>query len=1081
MMFTVSQFAVGLRPLALLVMALAAAVGPATAVAQEKNKDAPKESSPEALAHYSDAANLQNNGEFELAAQEWSNFLQRFHGDPLTNRVRSYLGVCHLQAKEYDKAAEILAEVVAADETLEAMDEVYLNLGWAQYSHALTGPKEWFAKAQATLATLIAKYPKSKLMDQALFHYGEVLYHEGKQTEAIKSYTRLVQEYPASKLRPDGLYALGVGLQELKQHAQAGDVFDTFLKDFSSQHPLADEVKMRKADTLLEGGDPAAAESLFAALAQVKTFPLADYAILRQAYCAALAKNDARAAQLYARIPHEYPQTRYVAEATLAAGRAFYRARQWDQATEWLRKVIKDDPDHSAEAAHWLCRLLLANNQPAKAAELAARMIPKAGQGEYLAHLKLDEADALYELSDRRAEALDSYLRLVKQHADHEAAPQALYNAAYAAMDLKRHKEGIDLAEKFLGAYPKDRLLPDVLYVRAECHVLAGHYSEAEKAFDHLLGHYREHPDVENWHLRRATATYLDKRFQNTVDQLSAVIATLRSGAAIAEGQYLVGASYLKLDRHEEAASALAASLAADPKWRAADETMLSLARAQEKLGHPEQAKQMLDQLMAEFPTSEVRDQAHYQLAELHFAAHEFPTAQAQYAAVTEKWPQSPLVPHALYGQGWAQLRNADFAGAAKSLTRLITQHADHPLIPMAHHGRAMAREQMGDHRGGSDDVEVFLRSNPTGEEKSSALYVRGLCLIGLEQHEAAIGSFQSILKEDESYARTDKVLYELGWAYEKLGQLDPSVDAFGQLATRFPQSTLAAEAHFHVGQHHYSRGQFEAALTSYSKASERSAGGELSEKVLYKLAWSHYQLNQFREALDAFTKQVEACPAGSLLADGLFMTAECLFRLENYTQALPAFKRAEAAGSTNPTMAVLTRLHAGQSAAQLKQWEESLEWLSPIATKYPDSPYLTEATYEQGWALQNLANWDDARKAYELVIENSRDEIGARARFMLGELHFTQKNFVGAISEFLRLMYGYGGDQASPSIKRWQAKGGLEAGRCAAVLAGKATDSTKKAAHLANAKKYLRYVAEKHAGTDEADIALEQLKKYTS
>ena len=51
-----------------------------------------------------------------------------------------------------------------------------------------------------------------------------------------------------------------------------------------------------------------------------------------------------------------------------------------------------------------------------------------------------------------------------------------------------------------------------------------------------------------------------------------------------------------------------------------------------------------------------------------------------------------------------------------------------------------------------------------------------------------------------------------------------------------------------------------------------------------------------------------------------------------------------------------LALLHAGQAAGQLKQWDKSLELARPGASEqFPDSPYLPEALYEQGWAQQNL------------------------------------------------------------------------------------------------------------------------------
>ena len=109
----------------------------------------------------------------------------------------------------------------------------------------------------------------------------------------------------------------------------------------------------------------------------------------------------------------------------------------------------------------------------------------------------------------------------------------------------------------------------------------------------------------------------------------------------------------------------------------------------------------------------------------------------------------------------------------------------------------------------------------------------------------------------------------------------------------------------------------------------------------------------------------------------------------------------------------------------------ESLKLLAPIAQKYPDSPLIAEALYEQGWAKQNLGKPDEALKDYEDAATRSRDKAGARARFMIGEIYFEKKNYDEAIKQFQRVMFGLGGDKATPEVRIWQAQAGFETGRC--------------------------------------------------
>jgi TolA-binding protein len=173
--------------------------------------------------------------------------------------------------------------------------------------------------------------------------------------------------------------------------------------------------------------------------------------------------------------------------------------------------------------------------------------------------------------------------------------------------------------------------------------------------------------------------------------------------------------------------------------------------------------------------------------------------------------------------------------------------------------------------------------------------------------------------------------------------------------------------------------------------------------------------------------------------------------------------------------MKMLTLLHGGQSAAQIKQWPVSVELLDALIEQFPDSPYLAEAHYERGWARQNQDQLDASLEDYEIAA-NERSVVGARARFMMGEVRFTQKKFEEAVREFQRVMFLYGGDEAPEEIITWQVKAAFEAGRCAEVQITNSENAQAKAAAIADAKKFYSFVTTKHPDSDLAAEAKKRL-----
>ena len=376
--------------------------------AKQKSRITDSKSSPDASTAYSDAANYQNKLAYELAAEEWARFLQRYGNDPLAAKAQHYRGVCLVQLKQYAEAVGAFHDVLSKYPKFEMLEDVYLNLGWSQYCLGLAGDKNRYAQAIETFGKLEAAYPNGKYVDQALFFKAESLYALDRKKDSAMAYGKLITGHAKSKLRADALYALGVTLEEMSQWAQATKSYEMFLKDYA-KNDLATEVRMRLAESTLQGGDSKAAEAMFAEVAGTAGFAAADHALLRQAYCAVQQDKDAEAAKLYQGLVERFPKSANVAEATLSAARCYFRANQQEEAAEWFDRVLATGGAGVFEAAHWRCRIYLQNKQVDQALKLAEEKLADAGDDPFVANLRLDKADALYETVDRETDALREY------------------------------------------------------------------------------------------------------------------------------------------------------------------------------------------------------------------------------------------------------------------------------------------------------------------------------------------------------------------------------------------------------------------------------------------------------------------------------------------------------------------------------------------------------------------------------------------------------------------------------------------------------------------------------------------------
>ncbi len=1033
-----------------------------------------QESSREAALFFSDVVNYQNAGEFELAADEWKKFVEKFPNDPLAAKAQNYLAVCQLQLKKYADATANFETVLKKYPQADFREEAMLNLASANYAWAQSGNQAKYKEAADRFSALLKDFPKTEYADQAQYFLGESLYLSGQKDKSIAAYDQLVKSFPNSALAADALYAKGVTLEELQKFVEAQAVYDQFLKSYA-KNALATEVTMRKGEALLQQNQFEAAEKLFEQASQQEGFDLADHAMYRLAFCALQRDELMKAGNAYARIPLEFPKSAYAPEATMLAGRCYYRAGRLDDAARWLAAAGRQGGEFEVEAAHWLARVYLQQGKAAEAEALAKAILAKSKESEFQVDLKLDMADAVYEQKDRRKDSIALYQRIVKDHPDTPEAAQSLYNAAFAALELRDFEKAAALSDQFAKQYPKDESRLDALYVGAEAKLQTDKLAAAEKDLQSLIQAGKDRPEVGRWQLRLALTQYLQNKYAEVEKTVASVKSSLKDPELLAQANYLVGASAFQQQQYAKAQQALEASVKASTNWAQADEARLMLARTLHAEGKTSEAIQQAKTVLSSYPNSQILDQANFRLGEFLFAENRFADAAAAYAAVLAKAPQSSLVPHALYGQAWAELKQSKLAAADKAFSELISKHGDHELVIDAHTGRAIARRGEGKFQEAIEDLNQVIAKSKDGTQKLEAEYLKGVSLVDAKNPAEAEKVFAAIHRQNPKFASDDKVLYELAWAQRAQNKTDASIESFQQLAKSHPKSPLAPEAMYHVGEAYYGKENFAEAETWYTSSASQAKSPEIGEKALYKQAWSQYQQGKTQEALDGFGKQITQYPNGALASDAIFMQGECFYKDKQYDAALDSYARVDPKRLSSDEMRSLLMLHAGQSASQQKLWTEAKKWFTQLVDQLPNSPLIGETYYELGWASYNEKQSSDAISYFNQAAEASRGLAGARARFMLGEIYFEQKKYEDALGQFKRVVYGFGGEQSLDSVKPWQAKSAYETARCNEVQIRSAA-ADKKSEYVDEAKKFYTLVVQRYPQSPEAKLALARL-----
>ncbi len=1007
------------RAAAFLFLLACFALGPFAASSHGQESEA-------ATRQFAVAVGFQNQKLYDSAIDEWQTFLKKFDKDPRVDKATHYLGTCQLQAKQYMAAAATFALVLEMYPEFELLDQSILNCGTAWYSLAQESKKpEDYARAEALFVRLGKDFPKSEFAARATYYRGESQYQQDRLQEAADSYRELAKNFPQDELVPDSLYALGVSLEGLKQPREAQQAFADFEKRFP-KHTLLTEVRMRNGECLFAEQKFVEAAKQFELVSRVKEFPLADTAMLRQARCLYEQEKYAEAGAIYWNVAKEFPKTKHYDTSVVAGAKCYYLIGQYSVARSGLENVAKRDVPEAAEASQWIARALLKEKSALQALAILDVAIKKHASSPALPQLILTRIDALYELPGRRAETVPLYADFARKYPQEELASQASYMSALTALDLGDNLAAKQNSDLFRQSFSDDKLLPDVMFIGAEARLLLKEFDAAVKLYEEFLKQSPEHPNAALGKVRAGLGLQLAGRNDDAVKWLTPVLADLPDPALKSEALSVLGRCELAKNQLAAAAQRFEESLAAKPDREQSDQTLLILADVYRRLDRPSDSAARLKQLQTQYPKSPVLEEATFRLGEVAYASGNFDEAIVEYAAVIKSWPQGMFAAHAQYGLSWCQFKKGNSAAAVEAVDALVKNFSGSEQARKGLYVRAMAEFQLQQYEAAEKDVLEYLKSTPAQKEALDAQYLQGLSLAGQQKFAEAAKVYTGILKIDSKYADADKVLYELGWAHFESGQQPESIAAFQRLGQDYPESPLAVESLFRVGESLYESEKYADAAKAYQSTLAKAGNSELGEKAAHKLAWSYFKQELLKEAADGFTTQLKQFPQGALAGDAQFLLAECDYRQKQWQAALEHYAPVIAANQS--TYAALAIFRSGECAAALEKWSDSLKYHQRVLKDYPDFELKSEARYGMGWALQQQDKIDDAVQAYEKVTEETDTETAAKARFMIGECYFAQKNHKEATRNFLKAAFAY-------RHPEWSAMALFEAARCFEVL----------------------------------------------
>lgn len=446
------------------------------------------------------------------------------------------------------------------------------------------------------------------------------------------------------------------------------------------------------------------------------------------------------------------------------------------------------------------------------------------------------------------------------------------------------------------------------------------------------------------------------------------------------------------------------------------DRVLYQLAHVNDDEGRMEQAIASLQRLVERYPSSPLRPEAVFRLAEAYYDSNQYRQAQAAYEqAINAK--DADLADQAIYKLGWVYLSLQEYEKAVATFVSLVDRkrvakvNGQLRLDPQALsatewdevleiiRGMAFAFSYLG------PPTKIQDYFEKTGHRNYEDLIYRKLGDLYMAQKRVqdAVGAYEAFIKAYPLHEEAPIVQMEVIEAYQRLKLVDLANRARMNFVERFGEESLWYQKASVVGRDKvrplYRQLISQLALFYHSEAQKT----QRSEDYERALSW-------YRRYLRVFPKEPDAPRMNFLLAEGLY-------ELQRYPEAVDEYERTAYDYFLHPNSAesgyaaittldkimnrngqeIKTSPLAGRFAQDCKRFAEA----------FPNDPRVTDVLWKATETYYRVGNIPAARLLAEMIVKTTlpMDQSSQKAQRLIARLYFEEESYDLAASAYRQLV----------------------------------------------------------------------------
>ncbi|MEK6756449.1 MAG: tetratricopeptide repeat protein, partial [Bacteroidota bacterium] len=445
------------------------------------------------------------------------------------------------------------------------------------------------------------------------------------------------------------------------------------------------------------------------------------------------------------------------------------------------------------------------------------------------------------------------------------------------------------------------------------------------------------------------------------------------------------------------------------PSSEIADDAMISSLRLKlQRAATLSEIRMIGVEFLKAYPTARRKDLVHYALAEAYRAAKAFEDAAMTYEWALKSQPSGEIAPDALYRLGESLIALGARDTAAIVLEDYLARYPNREWSAKAAWTLAQYYASKGNAVQAVKLYQAIEQSYFYSELNRNLNVARGDAYVQAGDISSAVQSYQAYLRAvgDDVAARAEvpmKLLLNLASAYHRLDARSEAKRFYAEYLIRDESSDQAGQVYYWLGTIARDENNVSLAaryLQNASRLSSGSSGG--FNRAALETAELYFTHEDYANAIASFSELAQQAKVDSLQQYLQSRIVVSYFRLNNTKEA---DARAAAFIKRFPGLsrhAAEFEYERGMYFLRKEDPVNAKRYFDNVLQKYASTTFVSQALMGNARVAELSEKPQDAIKLYESILQRyPNDKIAPRVQLSLGNLYYSQEKWDAAARQF--------------------------------------------------------------------------------